>query len=136
LILDEIREHCIYKWILVPEMVDISFFKQQKYKRWLGCSGDEHDNKLYCRVCKYFLDLDEAPEGLVIPSKPRDIAYKGVLGANKKLTRDYVHGHLSLISKGKPDATGIFYNEVMKYVENNEVDSTGIDATSKMFVLV
>jgi hypothetical protein len=136
LLLDDIPEHCFRRWILVPEKVGINYFKQQRYKRWLGCSDDVEDNKIYCRVCKYFLDLNEPPEGIVIPSNPRDIAYKGVLGANKKTTRDYVHSHLSLISKGKPDATGIFHNEVIEYVENNEIDSTGVDATSKMFVLV
>jgi hypothetical protein len=54
LLLDDIPEHCIRRWILVPELVDTNYFKQQRYKRWLGCSDDVEDNKIFRRVCKYF----------------------------------------------------------------------------------
>jgi hypothetical protein len=51
LILDEIPQQCIDKWILIPQLVNIKFLKQPEYKKWLGCSDNPADNKLYCRVC-------------------------------------------------------------------------------------
>lgn len=94
---------------------------------WVGCS---------CRVFKYFYDMKNPPEGLVIPHKPRDIAQKGTLGSSRKYTNDYVHGHVSTISKGKPDSTGIFHNSAMKFAATNEVDSRGLQITRDMLFVV
>jgi hypothetical protein len=138
LILDEIPQQCIDKWILILQLkyiyVNIKFLKQPKYKNWLGCSDNPADNKLYCRVCKYF--MQNPPEGLVIPHRPRDIAQKGVIGFTKRITTDYLHGHILTISKGKPDATGIFHHSAVKFAETNEIDCSGLESTRDMLFVV
>jgi hypothetical protein len=80
--------------------------------------------------------MQNQPEGLVIPHRPRDITQKGAIGSTERITTDYVHGHVLIISKGKPDATGIFHHSAMKFAETNELDSSGLEITRDMLFVV